>query len=87
MLNWAFEQLAVDFSGFNVFRYLTFRAICGVVTAMVICFVVGPRMIERLGRLQIGETIRPDGKIKLFICIPRHSKCSFEFRSRTGLTI
>jgi len=61
MLNWAFEQLAVEFSGFNVFQYLTFRAICGVVTAMVICFIVGPRMIERLGRLQIGETIRPDG--------------------------
>ena len=61
MLNWAFEQLAVEFSGFNVFRYLTFRAICGVVTAMLICFIVGPRMIERLGRLQISETIRPDG--------------------------
>ena len=59
MLNWAFEQLAVEFSGFNVFRYLTFRAICGVVTAMVICFIVGPRMIERLGRLQIGENHSP----------------------------
>ena len=61
MLNWVFEHLAVEFSGFNVFRYLTFRAICGVVTAMLICFIVGPRMIERLGRLQISETIRPDG--------------------------
>ena len=61
MLNWIFEQLAVYFSGFNVFRYITFRAICGIVTAMVVCFLVGPRLIYRLDRLQISETIRSDG--------------------------
>ena len=61
MLSWIFDRLASEFSGFNVFRYLTFRAICGVVTAMVICFLCGPSMIARLGRLQIGETIRSDG--------------------------
>ena len=61
MLSWIFERLASEFSGFNVFRYLTFRAICGVVTAMAICFLFGPSMIARLGRLQIGETIRSDG--------------------------
>jgi phospho-N-acetylmuramoyl-pentapeptide-transferase len=55
------ELLAGEYSALNVFRYLTFRAICGIVTAMVICFVVGPRMIQRLGRLQIGEVIRADG--------------------------
>ena len=61
MLNWIFEELANHFSGFNVFRYLTFRAICGVVTAMAFCFVLGPRVIKRLGRLEIGEVIRQDG--------------------------
>jgi len=61
MLNWIFEQLAVHFSGFNVFRYITFRAICGIVTAMVVCFLAGPRLIYRLDRLQISETIRSDG--------------------------
>ena len=60
-MNWIFEQLAVYFSGFNVFRYITFRAICGIVTAMVVCFLVGPRLIYRLERLQISETIRSDG--------------------------
>ncbi|MBL09374.1 MAG: phospho-N-acetylmuramoyl-pentapeptide-transferase [Acidiferrobacteraceae bacterium] len=61
MLNLIFEELANYFSGFNVFRYLTFRAICGVVTAMVFCFVLGPRVIARLGLLEIGEVIRQDG--------------------------
>ena len=48
-------------SGFNVFQYLTLRAILGVLTALLICFLVGPEMIRRLGRYQIGQTVRDDG--------------------------
>ena len=48
-------------SGFNVFQYLTLRAILGVLTALLICFLVGPEMIRRLSRYQIGQTVRDDG--------------------------
>ncbi|MEA3292333.1 MAG: phospho-N-acetylmuramoyl-pentapeptide-transferase [Pseudomonadota bacterium] len=61
MLTWLFERLAADYSGFDVFRYLTLRAICGVLTAMVLSFVLGPAMIRRLTSRQIGQTIRDDG--------------------------
>ncbi len=47
--------------GFAVFQYLTLRAILGVLTALAISLLVGPRMIERLARLQIGQRVRDDG--------------------------
>jgi len=61
MLKAFFELLAVDYSGFNVFRYLTFRAICGILTALVMSFVIGPVVIRKLNDLRISETIREDG--------------------------
>ena len=47
------ELMAVD-SGFQVFYYLTFRAILGALTALTISFMVGPWMIRRLSRKNIG---------------------------------
>ncbi len=61
MLFYLFEQLTREVSFFNVFRYLTFRAILGVLTALVVCFVIGPSMIRRLGYRQIHQTVRLDG--------------------------
>ncbi len=61
MLFFLFEELTREFSFFNVFRYLTFRGILGVLTALVVCFVVGPAMIRRLGYRQIHQTVRLDG--------------------------
>jgi phospho-N-acetylmuramoyl-pentapeptide-transferase len=46
---------------FRVFHYLTFRAILGVLTALVISLIVGPHMIRRLSRYKIGQSIREDG--------------------------
>ncbi len=46
---------------FRVFHYLTFRAILGVLTALVISLIVGPYMIRRLSRYKIGQSIRQDG--------------------------
>jgi len=48
-------------TGFNVFQYLTFRGILGVLTALLISLLVGPGMIRRLSRYQIGQHIREDG--------------------------
>jgi len=48
-------------SGFNVFHYLTFRAILGTLTALMISLWVGPAMIRRLASYKIGQNIRNDG--------------------------
>ncbi len=61
MLYHLFDSLAQDYSFLNVFRYLTFRAILGVLTALVLSFWIGPGMIRRLGYRQIRQTIRHDG--------------------------
>mgnify|MGYP003332352356 FL=1 len=39
----------------RVFRYLTFRTICAAVTATLIGFVIGPRLIRYLRRLKFGQ--------------------------------
>ena len=61
MLLYLFDWLAHDITFFNVFRYLTLRAILGVLTALGICCLVGPTMIRRLSFYQIGQTVRSDG--------------------------
>jgi phospho-N-acetylmuramoyl-pentapeptide-transferase len=48
-------------SGFNVFNYLTMRAIMGALTALVISFIIGPRMIKRLQVNQLGQPVREEG--------------------------
>ncbi len=49
------------FSGFNVFRYITFRSIGGAVTAFLIVLVLGPFFIRMMKKYQIGQVIRDDG--------------------------
>lgn len=55
------EQLKAIYSGFNVFQYLTFRAILGTLTALGIALLVGPRLIRRLVQHQVGQFVRDDG--------------------------
>jgi phospho-N-acetylmuramoyl-pentapeptide-transferase len=61
MLIYLSEYLSQFHSGFNVFQYLTLRAILGVITALGIALVVGPTMIRHLSFKQIGQVIRDDG--------------------------
>jgi phospho-N-acetylmuramoyl-pentapeptide-transferase len=61
MLLYLSEYLAQFYSGFNVFQYLTFRAILGVITGLGIALLVGPAMIRRLSFRQIGQVVRDDG--------------------------
>jgi phospho-N-acetylmuramoyl-pentapeptide-transferase len=49
------------YSYFNVFRYITFRTIYAAITALFICFVLGPWLIRKLETLKIGQPIREDG--------------------------
>ncbi len=61
MLLYLTEYLAQFESGFNVFSYLTMRAILGALTALIISFIVGPKMIRSLSVNQLGQVIRDDG--------------------------
>ena len=61
MLLYLTQYLAQFESGFNVFNYLTMRAILGALTALLLSFIVGPRMIKRLSVNQIGQPVREDG--------------------------
>lgn len=61
MLLWLTDFLADYVSGFSVFKYLTFRTMVSVVTALVLSLVIGPRVINRLLHHQIGQTVREDG--------------------------
>ena len=48
-------------SGFNIFRYITFRSAAAAITALFISFAVGPYIIKKLRQKQIREEIRKDG--------------------------
>jgi phospho-N-acetylmuramoyl-pentapeptide-transferase len=61
MLHDLLVPLSKYHGAFNVFRYITFRTAMAAVTALVISFVLGPWVIERLRRQQRGgQTIRED---------------------------
>ncbi len=61
MLVWLSEYLTQFYSGFNVFSYLTFRAIISTLTALFISLYFGPKLIRYLQKMQIGQTVRDDG--------------------------
>lgn len=61
MLIWLTEWLTQFESAFNVFSYLTLRAILSTLTALLIAILIGPGMIRFLQRMQIGQTVRTDG--------------------------
>ena len=61
MLYWLTQHLALVKSGFHVFSYLTLRAILAMTSALALSLLVGPGMIARLSRYQIGQVVRNDG--------------------------
>ena len=61
MLLYLTDYLTELYSGFNVFTYITMRAIMSALTALVLSFLLGPLVIRRLTSRQIGQTVREDG--------------------------
>ncbi|MGL9734927.1 MAG: phospho-N-acetylmuramoyl-pentapeptide-transferase [Symbiopectobacterium sp.] len=61
MLVWLAEHLVKFYSGFNVFSYLTFRAIVSLLTSLVISLWMGPHLIAWLQKFQIGQMVRNEG--------------------------
>ncbi len=57
------QWLAADLQirAFNVFNYITLRAVLATLTALVISFIVGPAMIRKLTAYKIGQAVRDDG--------------------------
>ncbi len=55
------DYLSQHFSGFNVFQYLTMRAILGALSALLISLLLGPLMIRKLSHYQVGQFVRDDG--------------------------
>ena len=58
MLYHLLYPLHTEFSVFYVFRFITFRTIYAAITALVISFLLGPWLIEKLSALQVGQSIR-----------------------------
>ncbi|MEO3434383.1 phospho-N-acetylmuramoyl-pentapeptide-transferase [Inquilinus sp. CAU 1745] len=62
MLYALLAPMADEFIAFNVFRYITFRTGGALLTALIVAFVIGPRLIAWLKRKQRdGQPIREDG--------------------------
>ena len=61
MLRHVADWLTQYSSVFNVFSYLTLRAILAALTALLISLLVGPAMIRKLAEHQVGQRVRSDG--------------------------
>jgi len=55
------QWLAKDIRAFNVFNYITLRAVLACLTALVITFLIGPALIRRLTAYKVGQAVRDDG--------------------------
>ena len=56
-----FRWLSESISGFNVFSYLTLRALLAALTSLFLGFALGPWMIRRLRALHFGQAVRHNG--------------------------
>ncbi len=61
MLKELLYPLVKYYTVFNIFQYITVRAAYAAVTALLISFLFGPRLIEFLRRKKAGQEIREDG--------------------------
>lgn len=61
MLYHLLVPLSAEYTIFNVFRYITFRSVWALLTALILCIVIGPRFIKWLQKLKYGQYIQEDG--------------------------
>jgi phospho-N-acetylmuramoyl-pentapeptide-transferase len=55
------QWLAKDIRAFNVFSYITLRAVMATLTALAIALIAGPMVIRKLTAYKIGQSVRDDG--------------------------
>ncbi len=59
---WVYPLHEVHGLGFlNVIRYITFRSAYAAITALVLCYFLGPPLIRWLERVKLGQKIRAEG--------------------------
>ncbi|XPV76815.1 MAG: phospho-N-acetylmuramoyl-pentapeptide-transferase [Desulfovibrio sp.] len=61
MLYHLLYPLSTHFGALNVFRYITFRSIYALLTALILTIVLGPIVINWLKRLKFGQYIKEGG--------------------------
>ena len=61
MLYHLLYPLAAEYSVFNLFKYITFRAAGGMATAIIITFLIGGPIIRWLRVLRFGQVVRTEG--------------------------
>jgi phospho-N-acetylmuramoyl-pentapeptide-transferase len=61
MLYYLLFEYRNQISGLNVFRYITFRTALAAVTALVISFILGPYLIDKMTKIKLGQYIREEG--------------------------
>jgi len=61
VLYWLLVPLRSQFFFFNVVKYITVRTAAAGITALVLSFLLAPRIIRLLERKQIGQEIRAEG--------------------------
>ncbi len=61
MLREILLPLVSYFSGFNIFRYITFRSLMAALTAFLVSLLLGPFLIRWLTSYKLSQQIRDDG--------------------------
>ncbi|MBI3616145.1 MAG: phospho-N-acetylmuramoyl-pentapeptide-transferase [Candidatus Omnitrophica bacterium] len=72
MLYYLFSPLKEWWFGFNVFRYITFRAAMASVTAFALTLILAPAMIRWLTALKVGQRIRQEQEVGNLYNLHRH---------------
>ena len=74
MLYYLLYPLRDIFFGFNVFRYISFRAAGAAVTAFIFSMILGPYLIRRLNVLHVGEHVRNGSDYKVLYDHHKHKE-------------
>ena len=81
------QKLTPLYSAFNVFGYLTLRAILAALTALLISFLVGPWMIRTFAEKQIGQRVIDQASVQSGTSNRRDTDSSQSTStSQTGIT-
>jgi len=58
------SEYSKHFGAFNVFRYVTFRAVGAAVTSFLLCILFGNFVIRKLISLKVGQPIRTKEEVR-----------------------
>ena len=62
MINYIISNI-LDIFEYNIFNAITFRSAAAFFSSLIICFLIGPKIIRKLQVLQIGEVIHSNGPL------------------------